>query len=468
MLRNAGFLLLTELIVRLAALLLAVAIAHRAGSSGYGQYVYALAYAGSYAAFADFGTSRYLTRSVARDRKSTSFLLTTALAAKGVVLLPSLTLAILLTALQPATDRPLLLLFLAGGTFQSLSALLRAVFFGFERMDLDTATRLVERTLAISGGLLALLLGRGVTGIGVALLLASTLDLGLVSLLTAHGFARPFGRVPWRSVVATLGSALPLGLFGLVLALYTGLPLFLLRAWQGTAAAGQYGAAMTPVAALLPLPVTVAAASLPALTRLASADRALLGATFALLLRLFTLAGMVVAPGLMIVADAVVALIYGPAFAHSGPTLRILAVGLLGAFPMQVCVNLLVATGAQRLLLWIDGAALAWQCAVDFLAIPNWGIDGAAFGTASAELLAAILFAAAAFRIAGRPALGPILRGVPATAGMAVAAIPLLRFGLILSISGGAVAYATLFLLFRTMDKREIQTALTLLQRHVV
>lgn len=468
MLRNAGFLLLTELTVRLAALVLAIAIARSTGSSGYGQYVYALAYAASYAAFADFGTNRYLTRAIARDRRAAPHLLPAALAAKGVVLLPSLTAAAVLTAWQPATDRPLLLLFLAGGTVQSLAGLLRALLYGFERMDLDTAGRLVERTLAIGGALLALLLGRGLLGVAVALLLAGTLDLGLVSVLTARYVARPIKRVPWRAVVATLRSALPLGFFGLVLALYAGLPLFLLRAWQGPAAAGEYGAATTPVVALLPLPVTIAGAALPLLTRLAGADRVTLQATFGVLLRLFCLAGLVVALGMMIVAGAVVTLIYGPAFAQSGPTLRILAVGMLGAFPMQVCINLLVATGAQRLLLWIDGAALAWQCAADVVAIPAWGIEGAAIGTASAELLAAILFAGAAFRMAGRPALTPILRGVPATAGMAAVAASLLPNGLIPSIAGGALAYATLFLLCRTMSKREVQAALTLLQRHVV
>jgi len=171
------------------------------------------------------------------------------------------------------------------------------------------------------------------------------------------------------------------------LSLYSGLPLYLLKAWQGTAAAGQYGAAATPVFALIPLPVTVAAAALPVFTRLAATDRAALQATFGLLLRLFCLAGLVVAPGVMIVAPAVVQLIYGSAFSEAGQALRILAIGLLGAFPLQVCVNLLVATGAQRRVLQIDVAALVWQCVVDVVAIPRWGVEGAAWGTASAELL---------------------------------------------------------------------------------
>ncbi|HEY8742057.1 MAG TPA: oligosaccharide flippase family protein, partial [Chloroflexota bacterium] len=209
MIRNAGFLLLTEAIVRLAALALSIAIARLVGSTGYGQYVYALAYVGLYAAVADFGTHRYLTRAIARERQAASRLLTTVLTAKSVVLLPSLMAAVALTALQPASDRPLLLLFLAAGTAQSLAGLLRALFYGFERMELDTISRLAERAVAIGGALLALLIGRGLLGVGVALLVAGMLDLGLVSVLTLRNFARPARAAPWRAVVPALRGALP-------------------------------------------------------------------------------------------------------------------------------------------------------------------------------------------------------------------------------------------------------------------
>jgi len=48
---------------------------------------------------------------------------------------------------------------------------------------------------------------------------------------------------------------------------------------------------------------------------------------------------------------------------------------------------------------------------------------------------------------------------------MAAVAIPLLRFGLLPAIAGGAGAYGALFLVLRVMSKEELQTALTLLRR---
>lgn len=457
MLRNAGFLLVTETIVRLAALALTIAIARRLGAGGYGQYSYALAFAATYAAFADFGTSRYLTRAIAHERQFVSHLLTAAWLAKGAVLAPSLAAAVVLAELQRPDDRPVLLLFLAAATAQSLAGLLRAVFFGFERMDLDTVSRLGERLIAIVGALLALLLGFGLAGVGAALLFAGLVDLCVVTMIAGRHFARPSPVVAGRQIVSMLQGALPLGVFGLVLSLYAGLPLFLLTAWRGAAGAGLYGAAATPVLSLIPLPVQIAAASLPVFTRLAANDRAALRATFGLLLRLSLLAGLAAALGLMIVADAAVALIYGPAFAPAGPALRTIAIGLLGIFPTQVCVNLLVATGNQRTLLVIDIAALIWQFAIDVIAIPRFGVGGAALGTASAEIVVAVLFFGAAVRVTGMPALGPVLRAIPAVAGMAaVAELLLRRYGLAPAIIGGALSYAALLLVSRPLSRDDI------------
>jgi len=63
-------------------------------------------------------------------------------------------------------------------------------------MELDTISRLAERAVAIGGALLALLIGRGLLGVGVALLVAGMLDLGLVSVLTLRNFARPARAAP--------------------------------------------------------------------------------------------------------------------------------------------------------------------------------------------------------------------------------------------------------------------------------
>lgn len=466
MLRNAGFLLITELIGRVAALALAVAIARGAGSAGYGQYTYALAYATTFGAFADFGVSRVLTRGVAVDRSGAARLVSAALVAKSVLFVPSLAVALVLTRWQPAADRQLLVLLLAAAATQSLAGLWRSVFYGFERMQLDTASRLLERLLAVGGAFLALNLGKGLVGVAGAFLVAGCVDLLVVTLLAIARLVRPSRTVTADAVGKFLRDAAPLGLYGLVLALQSGVPLYVLTALRGATSTGRFSVALTPVLALIPLPVLVAGAALPVLSRLTTETGARLRDASSLLLRLFALVGLAAAPGLAIVAAPLIDLVYGPTFAASAPTLRLLAIGVLGIFPTQVCVNVLVASKHQATVLRGDIIALVWQLAIDLLAIPPLGITGAALGTASAELILGGFLISALVRTTGAPNLWPLLRALPAVAGMAVVTEVVLRVaGLMPAIAAGALSYGALLLALRPLSREDVAEARRLFGR---
>lgn len=465
-LRNAGFLLLTELISRLSALALAVAIARSTGSQEYGHYTYALAYATTFGAFADFGISRLLTRGIAADHTGAARLVSSALAARTVLLVPSLAIAVGLTRWQPAADRQLVVLLLAVAATQSLAGLWRSVFYGFERMQFDTASRLLERLLAVGGAFLALKLGKGLSGVALAFLGAAAVDMFVVTTLALTRLVRPGRTMTPTAVCNLLRDAAPLGLYGLVLALQSSMPLYLLTALGGPASTGRYSAAATPVLALIPLPVLVAGAALPMLSRLTTEAGAGLRDASSLLLRLFALAGLAAAPGLAIVATPLINLVYGPDFSASAPALRVLAVGVLGMFPTQVCVNVLVARKRQAAILQGDVIALVWQLVVDLVAIPQWGIIGAALGSASAELILGGFLIVAVVRTAGAPNFGPLLRALPAVVGMAAMAEAVLRTaGLAPAIAAGVLGYGALLLVFRPLSRADIAEARRLFGR---
>ncbi|HEY8742722.1 MAG TPA: oligosaccharide flippase family protein, partial [Chloroflexota bacterium] len=263
MLRNVGFLLVTEVVTRLAALALAVAIARGVGSAEYGHYTYALAFAGTFAAFADFGISRLLTRSVAAQRGEAARLISASLAARATMLLPALGGALLLIHWQPADQQPLLVLLVAVAATQSVAGLARSVFYGFERMQLDTASRLLERLLALSGAFLALENGLGLVGVAIAFLVAGVVDVVVVSVMVVSRLACPARSSSVPVVRTLLHDALPVGLYGLVLAVQTSAPLYFLSALRGASSTGQYSAAATPIFALIPLPVLAAGAAFP-------------------------------------------------------------------------------------------------------------------------------------------------------------------------------------------------------------
>jgi len=452
MLRNAAFLLVSDLTVRGSALVMAVAIARAVGPGEYGRFTYALAFAAAFGACADFGIGRYLTRSIAGIPRRAPELLPAALAAKTLVLVPCLAVAVPLVV-RAAADWRLLLLLLLVTTGQTYASVPRGAWYGMERMELDAATRLCERCIALAGTLLALAAGWGLIGVGIAWLAATVADLLVVGWLVL----RERAAVRWlgarANVASLLRSAWPLGLSGLVLTLSSGVPLFLLKNWVGVQATGQYSAAVTPVLALIPLPVTVAAAGLPVLSRLYRVDRSEVSAAFDLQLRLFALVGLAAAAGLAVTSPTLLRTVYGPAFAPSGDVPRILALGLIAIFPTQVCVNVLVAAGRQSLLLRVDVVGLIWQLGFDWVAVRWWGVRGAAVGTTAGELLLCFCFLVAASRAVGRPRLQSLLPALPAVGGMTIVALVLLPLaGLWATIPVGIVVYGALLALFRPIS----------------
>jgi O-antigen/teichoic acid export membrane protein len=73
--------------------------------------------------------------------------------------------------------------------------------------------------------------------------------------------------------------------------------------------------------------------------------------------------------------------VFGPGYAPAAVALRILVVGQLVNVGTGAVAMLLIMSGRQRLWLIIGGCAFALSCALNWLWIPRYGIDGAAAGT---------------------------------------------------------------------------------------
>lgn len=464
MLRNAAFLLMTEAIVRVASIALAIVIARTIGPVGYGQYTFALAFAASAATFADFGTGRLLTRTIGHDHNQAATSLGTIGSLRLTLSLMSYGCAILLAFQQPASDHILLLLFIASSTAATLAALCRAVFYGFERMDLDTATRFLERILATGGALALIMAGFGLTGLAIAFLIAAILDLATVSTLCFKYFARPsFTTLP-AALLPTFRTALPLGIFGIILTISANTPLYILRAFSSTDSIGQFSAGMTPILALIPIPVTVASAALPTFARLLRTAPEYAQTAFALLWRLFAIVGFAAAPGAAIVAIPLIHLVYGNQFAQAGQVLQILSIGLLGIFPTQICVNFLVAMEKQHIIVWIDAISVVWQITIDLILVPQFSFIGAAIGMASSEILVTILFLWATTRYSTIPSLTSLAPAIPAALLMAlVAAWVEYHTSWVIAILAGVLLYCSLLFLLRTVRLTELQQVNALL-----
>jgi O-antigen/teichoic acid export membrane protein len=165
-----------------------------------------------------------------------------------------------------------------------------------------------------------------------------------------------------------------------------------LRGFRDSAAVGLYAAAYTLVSFFLNLGAAYSMTLLPVLTRLrndASATKALYDGSMAQVL-----AGAVpVAVGGFLVADQVVAMVFGAGYTASADPLRILIWTIPVALIRNVSQGALIAYGRQDQLLTTVAWAAGVNVLLNLLFIPRWGMSGAAVATLITEVVRSTLAA---------------------------------------------------------------------------
>ena len=162
----------------------------------------------------------------------------------------------------------------------------------------------------------------------------------------------------------------------------------LLLGFLGTEAAlGLYAVAVNASEMLLYLPSAVGAALIPAVARMAHAER---GATTLRVFRmtmLGTAAGVAVAA---VTAPILLPLVFGSRYEHSVAPFMLLLPGAFGFVAISVCSSALVAAAAPGLSSLGPVVALVSGLALDFVLIPPYGARGAAVAATGAFLAGGI------------------------------------------------------------------------------
>jgi O-antigen/teichoic acid export membrane protein len=228
----------------------------------------------------------------------------------------------------------------------------------------------------------------------------------------------------WRRALVELRRAAPLGVAALVISGYTRIDVFLLGAWAGRAAVGEYGVAYRFVDAAAVIPVLVMSVVAPALATGATGAAGLFRRRFQAVLHVvavpafaFTIGGSAMAwsllpevPGLSRYEGGAMAL-----------TLLCPAIGF--ALLNSVVQRALISAGHERSLVPISIAALVLNVTLNVVAIRAWSFAGAAVVTSITEAFLLVVSMAVLHR---RTSLAPSWRGmgsvVLATAPLALGA----------------------------------------------
>jgi O-antigen/teichoic acid export membrane protein len=286
--------------------------------------------------------------------------------------------------------------YLVGGALVARSFMftIRGVLQGLERFGWDSIVVLGDRGLLLVLGVAVLASGYGLLGLSAAFVVARGAALVLGAWLTQAqlgGVGIQYDRDVWRELQR---SAIPFGLFLVVLNLYSYIDSVMLGVMRGDVETGIYGAAYKVYEGVGYLPGVIASVLTPRLSSLFVTDRAAH--------RRLVLSGLAGSVGLALIvtvagyllAEPLIALLFGERFVASAAPFRILCFGLVFVFAIWTLHATAISANRERLLVRAALVGLTVNVAANAFAIPRMGANGAALATVVGELVSLVVLIA--------------------------------------------------------------------------
>lgn len=325
---------------------------------------------------------------------------------------------VLLAALPALPDYPALrtLMLLFGLSLFAQAASLKWVFMGRQQMS-RVAAGLVISQIVFALAVFAFV--RTAEGVLWVPLLRFASDAAL-ALWFARQFAVQFGglgfSVRWSGAGEVLKPALTIGASNAMGLLNYNFDTVLLGFLKGATVVGWYNAAYKPVTIALALPLTYFAGLFPALSKSYAENREQFARLVERSFRLCAVFAIPLGVGGTLLAEPIIALLFGPEYANSALPFRILVWSAVFVILRGSYRHSLNAAGHQKLDLRCAVTSALLNVGLNILLIPPFGMTGSASATVIADVawfvMACFFFQRAVLRLNPLPTLArPVLAG---------------------------------------------------------
>lgn len=384
--KNAAWLMFATSGQKIVAFFVFIAVARLLGRELTGVYFYAISVTSIFVILSDLGMTPVVIRAIAGDRGDGSRLLGAAIRAK-LYLSPMAIIAALAYAMIFGADRVTLItvaiacLVMTADTFHLI---LYGVLRGRQNLKPEAVGMFFGQVLTAVFSVTAAWLGFGPIGLAVALLAGSLWNV-IWSACQIKKFQILLVKPRRRDFSQLAKEALPFGIAGLSVKVYSYVDSLFLNIYHGSAAVGLYAVAYKLTYALQFLPITFTAALYPALSSVyARKERDELRNTFLGSLRLMAAISFPISAGLSALASVIIPLLYGQDFVGAIPAFQILPWVLIPIFLDFPIGSLLNASDKAYLKTSAMVATMLINFALNAVLVPRFGTLGAAWaGVAS-------------------------------------------------------------------------------------
>lgn len=383
--KNASVLLGAQIIMWLLTMAMTIVLPRYLGAAGVGKMQFATSLWMVIGVIAAFGIDTLLTKEIARDPARTPVLFSSALVLRCI--LYAIGYVVLVAMLRyfayPADTIDIVCLVGVANLIRQLIAMTQATLQGLERMELFSFGEILSNALYTMIGILLLFNGWGLYAIVGLLIVTVTINL-LLQLYFLHRIYPLRPNFAWQNIKGLLQAGWPYLLSSFFLAAYMQMDIIIISALVDEQTIGWYSAAYRLFGTFLFIPTVYIMAAFPVFSRMFVDDRSglqrLISKSFDTLFLLSVPLGF----GMTIIANPLVALIFGPEFANSGPILAVLGIVLILTYQNILIGHFLISMDRQNA--WTIVMALATFATIplDLVLIPwceahfaNGGLGGA-------------------------------------------------------------------------------------------
>lgn len=436
-----------------------VVIARYLGAADYGVYSFAFAYVALFAFLIEGGLGTFVIREVSRHKESTGKFLVGSLFNKAwlfaVVLI--ITSAGIYFLKKDQGVKELIYLFLFAAFFENLANSFIFIFKAHEEMVYVGIYQVAKNFLLICVALFAANTGKPLKQ--MVLFYAAACFLAL--LASAALYWKKFGKIAetfdFRFSMTMMKSSLSFCLYGLLAVFYAKIDTVLLSVLRNDTEVGFYNASFRLIDMLGNVPAIFLTAVLPAMSIAHIKSHDTLRLIFKKVTQLLIIFIVPVSIGTSLLAEEIIAFIYGPGYASSVPALRVLIWAAFFYFISFPGINLLNATNKQRMNVVFISLVAAFSVSLNMLLISRHGYMGASYTMVISEVGSFALSYSFIFFYMFKVNLGALLLK-PMTAGLIMGAFTLLTRSqhILVVVPLSACIYISFLLALKTFSQEDV------------
>ncbi len=382
--QNTSFLTVASVAQRFISFVYFIVVARFVGVYNLGDYFFALAFTTVFAVLADVGLSPVLTRESSKNPEQAEKYFNTVLSAKIVFGLLAYVAVVVAVNLLNYSSSIQTLIYISGVTmlFDNLQNAFYSVFRARKNLVYEAGGIIGAQVLTLVIGTVALLLHAPLYWLILAYTIPSLISCAYAAyfLQKRYSVHYTFG---WDAAVFKQFAwvALPFAVSAGLGRLYAYSDSFIMSKMLTSGELGLWSVPFKIVAAFQFIPTALSASVYPVMSSLYLTDKPKVGELFEKSYRYLLLISLPMVAGIFALAPSLITTFFGVKYVSSIPLLHIIIFTLPLGFLGLINGAVLNATNHQKQQMYILGASLGINIALNLLLIPRYGTVGAAISS---------------------------------------------------------------------------------------